>query len=351
MRDNTEVKIDIRNIDKSDLDKFIQELGQPKFKSNQIWEWVWKKSKTDFNAMRNLPKDLIATLEENFVFHPVIVDKVQKSNDGTIKSRLKLHDEHLVESVLIPVEKDNRYTACVSSQVGCSLTCSFCATGKMKRMRNLGPAEIYDQVVLVDKQTQEYFDHKLTNIVFMGMGEPLLNYKNLLTSINYICSDEGLGMSPRRITVSTVGIAKMIKKLADDDVKFNFALSLHAPTDEKRSKIMPINETNDLSSLMEALKYYYSKTKNRISYEYISFKGFNDTLEDAANLFKLTRFFPVKINIIEYNPIDGVKFEKSLSVSIDNFAKYLRERGVMVTVRRSRGKDIDAACGQLANKG
>ena len=345
------MKLDIRNIDKSDLDKFIQELGQPKFKSNQIWEWVWKKSKTDFSEMRNLPKDLIATLEENFVFHPVTVDKVQKSSDGTIKSRLKLHDDHLVESVLIPVEKNDRYTACVSSQVGCSLTCSFCATGKMKRMRNLGPAEIYDQVVLVDKQTQEHFGHKLTNIVFMGMGEPLLNYKNLLTSINYICSDEGLGMSPRRITVSTVGIAKMIMKLADDEVKFNLALSLHAPTDEKRSKIMPINDTNDLSTLMEALKYYYEKTKNRISYEYISFKGFNDTLEDARNLFKLTRFFPVKINIIEYNPIDGVEFEGSLSVSIDNFAKYLRERGVMVTVRRSRGKDIDAACGQLANKG
>jgi len=345
------VKLDIRNIDKSDLDQFIIDLGLPKFKSNQIWEWVWKKSKTDFTEMRNLPKDLISTLQENFVFHPVTVDKIQKSNDGTIKSRLKLYDEHLVESVLIPVTKDKRFTACVSSQVGCSLTCSFCATGKMKRMRNLGPAEIYDQVVLVDKQVQEHFDHKLTNIVFMGMGEPLLNYKNLLTSINYICTDEGLGMSPRRITVSTVGIAKMIKKLADDEVKFNLALSLHAPTDEKRNKIMPINETNNLSSLIEALKYYYSKTKNRISYEYISFKGFNDTLEDAANLFKLTRFFPVKINIIEYNPIDGVEFEKSLSVSIDNFAKYLRERGVMVTVRRSRGKDIDAACGQLANKG
>ncbi|MBT8232584.1 MAG: 23S rRNA (adenine(2503)-C(2))-methyltransferase RlmN [Saprospiraceae bacterium] len=345
------MKLDIRNIDKSDLDQFIVDLGLPKFKSNQIWEWVWKKSKTDFSEMRNLPKDLIKTLDKNFVFHPVTVDKIQKSSDGTIKSRLKLYDDHLVESVLIPVVKDNRYTACVSSQVGCSLNCSFCATGKMKRMRNLGPAEIYDQVVLVNKQVKEHFGHHLTNIVFMGMGEPLLNYKNLLTGINYICSDAGLGMSPKRITVSTVGIAKMIKKLADDEVKFNLALSLHAATDEKRSQIMPINDQNDLSTLMEALNYFYEKTKNRISYEYISFKGFNDTLEDAANLYQLTKHFPVKINIIEYNPIDGVNFEKSLSVSIDNFAKYLKNKGVMVTVRRSRGKDIDAACGQLANKG
>lgn len=323
----------------------------PKFKSNQIWEWIWKKKKTDFQSMRNLPKSLIQLLEDHFVFNPIALDKQQISNDGTIKNRFKLHDGHLIESVLIPVVDDKRFTVCVSSQVGCSLTCSFCATGKMKRVRNLDASEIYDQVVKVNEQSLNHYDNPLSNIVYMGMGEPLMNYNNLLRSIDHICSEDGLNMSPKRITVSTVGLSKLIRKLADDDVKFNLALSLHAPTDTQRSEIMPINNQNNLQSLMEALKYFYDTTKNRISYEYISFKGFNDSIEDAQNLIKLTRFFPVKINIIEYNSIDGVDFEKSSSVDIDHFAKVLRDAKVMVTVRKSRGEDIDAACGQLANKG
>ena len=345
------MKLDIRKISKEDLEAFILAQGLPKFKSKQIWEWIWKKSKTSFEDMRNLPKSLIELLNENFEFKAISADKTQYSSDGTVKSRFKLYDGHLIESVLIPVERDRRFTVCVSSQVGCSLTCSFCATGKMKRIRNLDPAEIYDQVVEVNKQSFQGFDHPLTNIVFMGMGEPLLNYKNVIESIDKITSPEGLGMSPRRITVSTVGIAKMIRKLADDGVKFNLALSLHAADDVKRSKIMPINEQNDLQVLMEALSYFYETTKNQISYEYIAFQGFNDSIEDAKNLVKLSRRFPVKINIIEYNPIDGVNFEKSSVDRIDAFAKFLRDKGLMVTVRRSRGKDIDAACGQLANKG
>lgn len=343
------MKLDIRKIEKKDLDAFIEGNALPRFKSNQIWDWIWKKSKTDFDAMLNIPKSLRALLDENFVFRPVGIDKVQKSIDGTIKSRLRLHDGHLIESVLIPVPEDKRFTACVSSQVGCSLSCKFCATGKMERMRNLDPAEIYDQVVIVNQQAIEHFGHPLTNIVFMGMGEPLLNYKNVLRSTQLIGA-EGLGMSPRRITVSTVGLSKLIKKLADDEVKFNLALSLHAAMDHKRSEIMPINDQNDLDSLMEALRYFYDKTKNRLSFEYISFKDFNDSLEDAEKLADLCRFFPVRVNIIEYNSISGVNFERSKAVSIDSFAKHLRERGVMVTVRKSRGMDIDAACGQLANK-
>ncbi len=344
------MKLDIRKIDKTQLEEFILAHGLPRFKANQIWEWIWKKSKTSFDDMRNIPKDLRELLSEHFFFNRIEIDKMQKSVDGTIKSRLRLHDGHLIEAVLIPVPGDKRFTACVSSQVGCSLDCKFCATGKMDRIRNLDPAEIYDQVVIVNQQCLEHFDHPLTNIVFMGMGEPLLNYKNVLKGIDYICAD-GLGMSPKRITVSTVGIAKLIKKLADDKVKFNLALSLHAPIDEKRSQIMPINDQNDLTSLMDALEYFYNNTKNRLSYEYISFKDFNDSLEDARNLLKLCKKFPVKLNIIQYNAISGVNFERSKAVSIDSFAKYLRDKGIMVTVRQSRGQDIDAACGQLANKG
>jgi len=345
------VKTDIRAIDADHLKDLIVDHGWPRDRYDQVAEWIWKKQKTDFASIKNIPKDLREFLAEHFHFLPVITDKVQKSTDGTMKSRMRLHDDHLVESVLIPVPRDNRYTVCVSSQVGCSLSCSFCATGQMKRMRNLTAAEIYDQIVLVNEQSLKEFDHRLTNIVFRGMGEPLLNYKNVLRSIELISSEKGLGMSPKRITVSTVGIAKMIKKLADDKVRFNLAISLHAADDEKRSSIMPINDQNNLKTLMESLVYFSENTKNRISYEYIAFDKFNDSLEDASNLVKLCRKFPVKVNIIEYNNISGVDFDKSNVDRLDNFAKYLRDRGVTVTIRKSRGKDIDAACGQLANKG
>ena len=343
-------KIDIRKFDLEELEKFFLEMGEKKFRARQVYEWLWKKSATSFDQMTNLSLNLRNVVKENFVINAIQEDKIQRSNDGTIKSRFRLHDGHMIESVLIPVPSDNRFTVCVSSQVGCSLTCSFCATGRMKRVRNLDASEIYDQVVMVNKQALETFGHPLTNIVYMGMGEPLLAYKNVLKSIDLITSPEGLNMSPKRITVSTAGIAKMIRKLADDEVKFNLALSLHAADDKKRDKIMPINEQNNLEILMDAIEYFYQKTNNRISYEYIAFQNFNDTIEDAKNLFQLCKRFPVKVNVIEYNPIDGADFEKSSEDRIDAFAQYLRKRKVMITVRRSRGKDIDAACGQLANK-
>ena len=345
-----EDKKDIRLFNKSELVEVFKEMQEPAFRGKQVYEWLWNKSARSFDEMTNLSKDLREKMSSLFVIRPIVSDMVQKSDDGTIKSRFRLHDGHMIEAVLIPVPRDNRFTVCVSCQVGCSLACTFCATGRMKRERNLDPGEVYDQVVMVNEQALKHFDHPLTNIVYMGMGEPLLAYKNVMKSIELITSPEGLGMSPRRITVSTAGIAKMIKKLADDEVKFNLALSLHAADDEKRDKIMPINEQNDLESLMESLRYFYQKTKNRISYEYITFQNFNDTIEDARNLAKLCRDFPVRINIIEYNPIDGAPFLKSAEKNIDDFAQYLRNQGVMVTVRRSRGKDIDAACGQLANK-
>jgi len=346
----TAVKKDIRQLSLKELQEVFVGLGEKKFRAKQVYEWLWKKSAQSFEEMTNLSKSLRQFLEENFVINTIVEDKVQRSLDGTIKSRFRLHDNHLIESVLIPVPADKRFTVCVSSQVGCSLSCKFCATGQMKRERNLDGAEIYDQVVRVNEQSLETFDHPLTNIVYMGMGEPLLAYKNVLQSIEYITSPEGLGMSPRRITVSTAGIAKMIRKLADDQPKVNLALSLHAADDAKRNEIMPINEQNNLSILMDAMYYYYQQTGNRISYEYITFENFNDSIEDAKNLAKLCKRFPVMVNIIEYNPIAGITFTKSDADAIDKFAQYLRNQKIMVTVRRSRGKDIDAACGQLANK-
>lgn len=342
--------IDIRKLDQAQIEEYLVSKGEPKFRSKQILSWMWQHSKTSFDEMTNLSKSLREDLQKDFLFNEIKADKIQKSSDGTIKSRFVLHDGHKIETVLIPVPSDNRFTVCVSCQVGCSLTCKFCATGQMDRVRNLDPAEIYDQVVEVNRQCLEEFGHPLTNIVYMGMGEPLLAYKTVLKSIELITSEQGLNMSPRRITVSTAGIAKMIRKLADDKVRFNLALSLHAADDAKRNEIMPINEQNTLDILMDSIQYFHETTKNRISYEYIAFNGFNDSIEDAKNLVKLCKIFPVKVNIIEYNPIDGVDFIKSSDDRLDKFASYVRNHGVMITVRRSRGKDIDAACGQLANK-
>ena len=328
----------------------VAEYGAKAFTGKQIYQWLWEKGANSFDEMTNLSKSLREKLSEDYTILRIKTNLIQKSNGGTIKTRFKLYDDHHVESVLIPVPKDKRFTVCVSSQVGCSLTCSFCATGKMKRMRNLDPGEIYDQVTMVNEQSLEHFDTPLSNIVYMGMGEPLLAYANVMKSIELITSKDGLNMSPRRITVSTAGIAKMIRKLADDEVRFNLALSLHAADDKKRNSIMPINETNNLEILMDALEYFYNKTKNKISYEYIAFQRFNDSILDAKQLVKLCKRFPVKVNIIEYNPIDGSEFLKSDAHRIDDFVNYMKSQDVMCTVRRSRGKDIDAACGQLANK-
>jgi 23S rRNA (adenine2503-C2)-methyltransferase len=344
------VKTDIRKYSLDELKVWAQAQKEPAFRAKQIDEWLWKKRAVSFDEMTNLSKGLRQKLEDHFVINGIVLDAKQKSNDGTIKCRFKLHDGHKIESVLIPVPDSDRYTVCVSSQVGCSLSCAFCATGMMKRMRNLDGAEIYDQYVLINEMCEEEFGHPLTNVVYMGMGEPLLNYKGTLESIHLLTSEKGLNISPKRITISTAGIAKMITKLADDDTGVNLALSLHAADDEKRDKIMPINESNTLAALMDSISYFYEKTGNKISYEYIAFKDFNDSIEDANNLAALCRRFPVRINVIEYNPIPGLTFVKSSKDTLDAFAKHLKSKGIMMTVRRSRGKDIDAACGQLANQ-
>lgn len=344
----TTAKKDIRALNFEELKKIFKEQGEKSFRAKQVYEWLWKKSAHSFDEMSNLSKELRSFLDSRFVINAVQLAGSQKSNDRTIKDAFKLHDNYLVEGVLIPT--DTRMTACISSQVGCSLTCKFCATGRLERMRNLDAAEIYDQVALIKQQAETEYNTPLTNIVYMGMGEPLLNYANVLRSVEMISSPEGLGMSPQRITVSTAGIAKMIKKLGDDGVKFNLALSLHAANDNKRNQIMPINESNSLEALAEALNYFYKKTGTRVTYEYIVFKDFNDSLQDARELYDFWKKVPSKINIIEYNPIENGEFRQTSPERLEAFKNFLENKGVVVNVRRSRGKDIDAACGQLANK-
>lgn len=322
--------------------------GEPAFRAKQVYEWIWKKSARSFDAMGNIPKTTREWLSEKFSLQIVTTAEAQYSSDRTIKSSFQLYDNNLVEGVLIPTRE--RVTACVSSQVGCSLTCSFCATGYMDRKRNLEAFEIYDQVVLIRDQAQEKYGQALTNIVYMGMGEPLLNYANVLKSIEQITSPEGLGMSPRRITVSTAGIAKMIQKLGDDQVKFNLALSLHAANDTKRNQIMPINESNTLQALKAALLYFFEKTGNEITLEYIVFNKFNDTIEDARELYEFAKGIPCKINLIEYNPIAQSTFVNAEADAIAKFSAFLESKRMIVNIRRSRGRDIDAACGQLAGK-
>jgi len=342
-------KTNIRYLTQQDLEVYFQNIGEKKFRVSQVYEWLWQKHAQSFEAMTNLSKELRNKLSEDFSLPALTIDTIQHSSDGTIKTRFKTHEGHLVEGVLIPTE--TRHTACVSSQIGCSLSCKFCATGYMERKRNLNFDEIYDEVALINKQCEKEYGKKISNIVFMGMGEPLLNYKNVLRAIERITSPDGMAMSPRRITVSTAGVAKAIRQLGDDKVKFKLALSLHAANDKKRHDIMPINDSNNIKSLVDALNYFYKQTKNEVTFEYILFNNFNDSLKDAEELVKIYRQVPADlINIIEYNPIDFADFSKPTEEKIQAFISFLEKHKVNVRLRRSRGKDIDAACGQLANK-
>lgn len=345
----TSKKTDIRKLTLDELKAWFTQNGEKPFRAKQVYEWLWKHAARSFDQMNNISLPLREKLAESFAINTVQVARQQHSTDGTIKSAFQLYDGNIVEGVLIP--HDERKTACVSSQVGCSLTCKFCATGYMERKRNLDAAEIYDQVVLINQQSLDAYGIPLTNIVFMGMGEPMLNYANVMKAIDRITSSaDGLNMAARRITVSTAGIAKMIKKMADDNIKANLALSLHAANDVKRNEIMPINETNSLEALTDALKYYHQLTGRKVTYEYIVFDNFNDTLQDAEELYRFTKVIPCKVNIIEYNPIAAALFKNADDDRLSKFVYYLADRGVQVNVRRSRGKDIDAACGQLATK-
>src|SRR5688572_3337086 len=345
---DTPVKRDIRKLNLEQLKAFFVEHGEKPFRAQQVYEWLWRKSAKDFDQMTNVSLETRDMLRSHFIINHIRVDKMQRSADGTIKNAVTLHDGLVVESVLIPTEK--RITACVSSQVGCSLACKFCATARLKRMRNLNPDEIYDQVVAIKEQSELFFGRPLTNIVFMGMGEPLLNYSNVMAAIEKITSQKGLNMASKRLTVSTVGVAKMIVKMADDGVKFNLAVSLHSALNHVRSSIMPINDTNSLEELGEALKYWYKKTKKKVTYEYVVWKNINDSEEHAQALLKFCKLVPCKVNLIEYNPIDDGEFQQASQEAINMYMHLLESNGITTRVRKSRGKDIDAACGQLANK-
>ncbi|MFN3876230.1 MAG: 23S rRNA (adenine(2503)-C(2))-methyltransferase RlmN [Flavobacteriales bacterium] len=339
---------DIRSLSFDQARALVADLGERPYRAKQLWEWLWKKGARSFDDMSDLPKAFRAALADRAVLQPLVLAEEQRSGDGTVKCAFRTWDGHAVEGVLIPTP--TRITACVSSQIGCSLTCSFCATGRLKRIRNLDAGEIVDQVATLDRLARERFGQGLTNIVYMGMGEPLLNYANTLRSAERISADDGMGMSPRRITVSTAGIAKMIRRLADDGARFNLALSLHAASDDKRGRIMPINEQNSLAELKDALRYYTRTSGKPVTFEYILLRGFNDSLQDAQELVRYASDVRAKVNLIEYNPIEGGEFGRTEPQAAEAFQRHLLGKGIIARIRRSRGRDIDAACGQLANK-
>ena len=339
---------DIRSISFDKLNNFIQKNNFPSYRSNQIFNWINKSTLRSFDDMTNIPKSLVKLLKENFVINITNILSKQVSNDSTIKFAIKLHDNLVVESVLIP--SGNRVTACVSSQVGCSLDCGFCATSKLLRMRNLHSYEIFDQIMILNSQSLKNYSLPISNIVFMGMGEPLLNYKNVIEAIKLITSEDGIKISNKKITLSTSGISKMIIKMSDDNIKFNLAVSLHSAVEETRNMIMPFSKSFPLDKLINSLDYWYKKTKRKVTLEYLIWKGINDDLEHIEALVKICKRIPSKVNLIEYNSIDSPTFKKADDFWVDNYLKILKKNKIPVSVRRSRGKDINAACGQLANK-
>jgi len=342
------IKEDIRALSLEQLESYFKSIGEKSFRAKQAYKWIWQKSVVSFSEMTNLSKTIREDLDKNFKINNALVNFHKISKDGTIKNSIKLHDGLFIESVLIPTK--SRITVCVSSQVGCSLNCKFCATSLLKRMRNLSADEIYDQVVLMNKQSIAYYKKSLTNIVFMGMGEPLMNYKNVMMAINKITQSEGLAMSAKRITLSTSGIPKMIKKMADDNVKFGLAVSLHSASQSIREKIMPFSKNFPLNELKDSLEYWFKKTKSHVTLEYIVWKGINDTKDDILSLINFCNKIPSKVNLIEYNTIGDPNFVRASNSKIMEYKNELEKANIIVTVRKSRGKDINAACGQLSNK-
>lgn len=345
------MKQNIKELTLSEIENFVFSIGDKKFRAKQIYEWLWKKNVPSFDLMKNISKKTIDILKENFDILPIkITYSVKSKSDHSSKYAFSTYDKLFIEGVLIPSSDNKRVTACISTQVGCPLACKFCATGTMGLKRNLTAAEIYEQVFLLNQESEKQYGRKLTNIVVMGMGEPLLNYNNLITALNFTTTDEGLAMSPSRITVSTVGIVKQIFKLADDNPKFNLAVSLHTARNEQRTEIMPVNKHNSLPELISALKYFHQKTGKRITFEYLLIDGKTDTKADALALAEFCKNFPSKINLIEYNPVEHIDYKTSKAKNSKYFVDFLESKNLVVTIRRSKGQDINAACGQLAKR-
>jgi 23S rRNA (adenine2503-C2)-methyltransferase len=322
-----------------DLEKLLTGLGERRYKANQLALWIYDKGVTEFSQMTDLSKNLQEKLDAIAYIDAIKLVKAQTSEiDFSEKLLFELGDGERIETVLM-LEKD-RITICVSTQVGCPLGCTFCATGKMGFKRNLTPGEIVDQIIALK-------DHRPTHVVLMGMGEPLLNYDNMIKALKIINSELGLSFAAKRITVSTAGIPDGIRKLASLTSKIKLAISLNAPTDQQRDELMPINKKYPLKTLLEAIKYYTERTKRRITFEYVLIKDVNDSQKDALELSKLVRGIPCKINLIPYNPVPDLPFEKPSEEKIIAFRDYLFPRSPAVTLRKSKGEDIQAACGQL----
>ena len=341
-------KEDIRSLTRTQLSEILKEEKTPNYKINQIYDWLWTKGVSSFSEMSNISKDQRDWLDGKFVINSASLKEIYTSTDTTIKVAFQLYDERLVEGVLIP--SGERVTACISSQTGCGLGCAFCATANITNFRNLSAGEIFDQFVLLNKLSIESYGVKLTNIVMMGMGEPLLNLENLKRAIFEFTYPKGINFSPRRITVSTVGISKYIKQLADSGLNVNLAVSLHSAIEEKRKTIIPYSKSDSLSKLSEAIKYYYDVTHNRPTIEYLLLNKYNDSIDDAEALAKYCKSFPCKVNLIEYNTTDESKFSKSSSEALKKFKDFLHSKNMVINLRASRGSDINAACGQLVNK-
>ena len=341
----TPILKEIKGASLEEISETLASAGEAKFRSKQVFEWIWKKNVLSFDQMTNISQNARNILASKYCFQTPVIAIQRESKDKTIKVAFKLFDDTFVEGVIIP-SKD-RATACISSQVGCALECTFCATGTLGLNRNLSAGEMYDQVYILNKLSTEKFGYGLSNIVLMGMGEPLMNYENVMKAIDFITTSKGMGMSPQRITLSTAGLSSKIKQLADDDFKCNLAISLHSAFDSKRTNLMKINKSNPLDELQSAIQYFAKKTGERVTLEYLLLDSVNDSLEDAAQLAKFCKAFPCKINIIEYNVTNNSPFNKSPRVS--QFASFLESKNMIVNVRASKGQDIDAACGQLVN--
>lgn len=332
--------MDIKSMTLSELTDYITEHGYPKFRAKQIYQWSHVKMVRNVEEMKNLPKDIREWLKEDFVSLE-IVDRLESKTDGTNKFVFRLSDGNVIESVFMPYKHGN--SVCISSQAGCRMGCRFCASTLMGLARNLTSSEMLDQIYAVSKVTKQ----RVSNVVVMGTGEPLDNYDNLVRFIRLLTNEDGLHISQRNITVSSCGIVPQIYRLADEGFAITFAVSLHAPNDEKRKALMPVANQYSVAELMEACRYYFKQTGRRITFEYSLVAGENDTKEDAKQLSALLYDFPCHVNLIPVNPIKERDFKRGNLNSIQNFKVLLEKNAINVTIRRGMGKDIDAACGQL----